>query len=92
MWPVDLERRQPERVAQAELRVGDHRERHVVPLGELDLVVERLRERPAMRDAPSAASSAAWSRKPHDCGVQPRAPGNVVPAGERQLAGVPVRG
>ena len=70
----------------AQLRVGDHRERHVVALGELDLVLERLRRkaRDARRRAPRAP--AEWSRNAHDCGVQPRAPGNVVPARERRHA------
>ena len=64
----------------------------LVPLGELDLVLERLgADSPATR-APSAASSALWSRKAHDCGVQPRAPGIVVPAGEQGPPGRPERG
>src|SRR5580765_2939900 len=41
-----LERREAERGAEPALRVRDHRERHVVALGELDLVVERLDREP----------------------------------------------
>ena len=39
-----------------------------------------------------AASSAAWSRKPHDCGVQPRAPGIASHPSGTALLGWPVRG
>jgi hypothetical protein len=39
---VELERRQPKRVAQPQLRIGDHRKRHPVSLGERDLLGERL--------------------------------------------------
>src|SRR3989442_9714543 len=44
--PLDFERGQPERGAEPELRIRDHRERHSIPLRELELVVEGLRAQP----------------------------------------------
>ena len=39
----DRERRQPQRLRRTQLGVGEHRVRHVGALGELDLILERLR-------------------------------------------------
>ncbi len=59
--------------------------------GELALLVERLGAEPRTV-APSAASSAALSRKAQLCGVQPRAPGmRSQPAGSGR-PGTPVCG
>ena len=63
-----------------------------LPLGGLDLVVERLRREAGHACAPSAASSAAWSRNAHDCGVQPRAPGIASQPGHIGRPGRAARG
>ena len=49
--------------------------------------------RPVRSESLEHAASSAWrSRKPHDCGVQPRAPGISSQPGSSGRSGRPVRG
>ena len=73
-----LERRQAERVAQPQLGVGDHGNGIEFRSANSTWSSSGCADTPANL-APSAPSSAEWSRNPQDCGVQPRAPGIVVP-------------
>ena len=89
--PAELEGRQRQCVPELQRRIGDHGERHVLAGRELDLLLERLRGEPG--DAyTEPLSSNAWSRKPHDCGVHPRAPGIASQAAGVGRPGTPVAG
>ena len=81
----------PRAAPSRQLGVGDHGIQQPEPLRDLDLVLQCLRGEPGDAD-PSARSSSAWSRNPHDCGVQPRAPGIASQLSGHGRSGRPVRG
>ena len=86
-----LERGESQGLREAQVGVAEQRIVNLLALGELELLVSASRALSPMTDAPEAARSRMWSRKAQLCGVQPRAPGSVIPA-LRQRAGTPVRG
>ena len=85
---LELERRQPERVPEAQLRVGDHRVEQAEPLRELDLLLQRLRReaRRAARPAAAAPRDGRGTRTTAACSRARRGSRSSCP-GSRARAG-----